>query len=37
MSRADKANADIKGFLYPRMDRCDRVMSVMNDAEGVVR
>jgi dGTPase len=32
-----KADADIKGFLYPRMYRSDRVMSVMNDAEGVVR
>jgi dGTPase len=32
-----KADADIKGFLYPRMYRSDRVMSVMNNAEGVVR
>jgi len=32
-----KADADIKGFLYPRMYRSDRVMNVMNDAEGVVR
>ena len=32
-----KADADIKGFLYPRMYRHDRVMAVMNDAEGVVR
>ncbi len=34
MAQADK---DIKGFLYPRMYRHERVMSVMNDAEGVVR
>jgi dGTPase len=32
-----KADADIKGFLYPRMYRSARVMNVMNDAEGVVR
>jgi len=32
-----KADADIKGFLYPRMYRSDRVMNVMKDAEGVVR
>jgi dGTPase len=32
-----KADRDIKGFLYPRMYRHDRVMSVMADAEGVVR
>ncbi len=32
-----KADADIKGFLYPRMYRSDRVMHVMKDAEGVVR
>ena len=32
-----KADADIKGFLYPRMYRHARVMAVMNDAEGVVR
>ncbi len=32
-----KADADIKGFLYPRMYRHDRVMSVMGDAERVVR
>ncbi len=32
-----KADADIKGFLYPRMYRSDRVMGVMTDAEGVVR
>jgi dGTPase len=33
----DKADRDIKGFLYPRMYRHDRVMRVMADAEGVVR
>ena len=32
-----KADADIKGFLYPRMYRHDRVMRVMGDAEAVVR
>ena len=32
-----KADAGIKGFLYPRMYRSDRVMNVMKDAEGVVR
>jgi dGTPase len=32
-----KADADIKGFLYPRMYRHDRVMRVMTDAENVVR
>jgi dGTPase len=32
-----KADADIKGFLYPRMYRHDRVMRVMGDAENVVR
>jgi dGTPase len=32
-----KADADIKGFLYPRMYRSARVMNVMNDAEAVVR
>jgi dGTPase len=32
-----QADADIKGFLYPRMYRSARVMNVMNDAEGVVR
>jgi dGTPase len=32
-----KADADIKGFLYPRMYRSARVMNVMQDAEGVVR
>jgi len=31
------ADADIKGFLYPRMYRHARVMAVMRDAEGVVR
>jgi dGTPase len=34
MAQADK---DIKGFLYPRMYRHDRVMRVMGDAERVVR
>lgn len=34
MVEADKA---IKGFLYPRMYRHDRVMRVMGDAEAVVR
>ena len=33
----DKADRDIKGFLYPRMYRHDRVMRVMADAEAVVR
>jgi dGTPase len=32
-----KADADIKGFLYPRMYRAYRVMRVMTDAENVVR
>jgi dGTPase len=32
-----KADADIKGFLYPRMYRHARVMGVMEDAERVVR
>ena len=32
-----KADADIKGFLYPRMYRHERVMRVMGEAEGVVR
>jgi dGTPase len=32
-----QADADIKGFLYPRMYRSDRVMTVMKDAEDVVR
>ena len=31
------ADAAIKGFLYPRMYRHDRVMRVMGDAENVVR
>ena len=31
-----KADADIKGFLYPRMYRHDRVMRVMHEAENVV-
>jgi dGTPase len=33
----EKADADIKGFLYPRMYRHARVMRVMGDAEAVVR
>jgi dGTPase len=33
----DKADRDIKGFLYPRMYRHERVMRVMADAERVVR
>ena len=33
----EKADRDIKGFLYPRMYRHDRVMRVMADAEGVLR
>ena len=32
-----KADADIKGFLYPRMYRSERVMHVMRDAKDVVR
>jgi len=32
-----KADTDIKGFLYPRMYRHARVMAVMGEAEGVVR
>jgi dGTPase len=32
-----KADKDIKGFLYPRMYRHERVMHVMADAERVVR
>ncbi len=32
-----QADAAIKGFLYPRMYRHERVMRVMDDAEGVVR
>jgi dGTPase len=32
-----KADADVKGFLYPRMYRHARVMHVMDDAAGVVR
>jgi dGTPase len=32
-----KADADIKGFLYPRMYRADRVMGIMHEAEEVVR
>ena len=34
MAEADKA---IKGFLYPRVYRSDRIMRIMRDAEGVVR
>jgi dGTPase len=34
MAEADRA---IKGFLYPRMYRHERVMRVMTEAEGVVR
>ena len=33
----EKADRDIKGFLYPRMYRHERVMGVMADAERVVR
>ncbi len=33
----EKADRDIKDFLYPRMYRHDRVMHVMADAERVVR
>jgi dGTPase len=33
----EKADREIKGFLYPRMYRHDRVMRVMTDAERVVR
>jgi dGTPase len=33
----EKADRDIKGFLYSRMYRHDRVMRVMADAERVVR
>jgi dGTPase len=33
----DKVDRDIKGFLYPRMYRHNRVMRVMGEAEGVVR
>jgi dGTPase len=33
----EKADRDIKGFLYPRMYRHDRVMHIMADAERVVR
>jgi dGTPase len=31
------ADADIKGFLYPRMYRAGRVMGIMHEAEDVVR
>jgi dGTPase len=33
----EKADREIKGFLYPRMYRHDRVMGVMTDAERVVQ
>ena len=33
----EKADKEIKGFLYPRMYRHARVMRIMGDAEGVVR
>ena len=33
----EKTDRDIKGFLYPRMYRHDRVVRVMADAERVVR
>ena len=33
----EKTDRDIKGFLYPRMYRHDRVVRVMGDAERVVR
>jgi dGTPase len=33
----DQSDKEIKGFLYPRMYRHDRVMRVMGDAEAVVR
>ena len=33
----DKADREIKGFLYPRMYHHDRVVRVMEDAERVVR
>lgn len=33
----EKVDREIKGFLYPRMYRHERVMRVMADAEGVVR
>jgi dGTPase len=32
-----QVDAEIKGFLYPRMYRAQRVMQVMAEAEGVVR
>ncbi len=32
-----EADADIKGFLYPRMYRASRVMRVLEDAEKIVR
>jgi dGTPase len=36
-SRLEQADTGIKGFLYPRMYRHERVMRIMHDAEGVVR
>jgi dGTPase len=33
----EQADADIKGFLYPRMYRHARVMRIMEEAQGVVR
>ncbi len=36
-SAMQKADAAIKGFLYPRMYRHERVMRVMEEAENVVR
>ena len=33
----EKADAGIKGFLYPRMYRHARVVQIMTDAEGVLR
>lgn len=36
-SAMGQGDADIKGFLYPRMYRHERVWRIMNDAEAVVR
>ena len=33
----EQADADVKGFLYPRMYRHPRIMRIMGDAEGVIR
>jgi dGTPase len=33
----ERADADIKGFLRPRMYRHERVMHVMSEAQGVLR